>query len=305
MTGWLINDTLTCIPDTKTFWHDLLEWFPELQDKTGGYTPFSQLATTIEEHLRRGKKPDFIIRNATFFRRINTDVPTISYLQDSYSDDKFWQQIEVCNNSKLTVFNSSFVRDLYADKIKGESCVIKIGTDFEHFCKSKQQNLDILPRSILYVGSSDVATKGFNVIKNLIQNTEYNFCLVMKHKYDFEHPRVKVFNNVDHDMLKSIYNQCSLLLCPSNVETLHLAGIEAGACEVPIVANKVGIYNDLKSDSRWGHLVSDGDYKSAIEAVLKNTARYNPRQSFLDAGLDKETCREKWTKIIKEVKNNE
>ena len=24
-TGWLVNDTLTCIPGTKTIWHDLLE----------------------------------------------------------------------------------------------------------------------------------------------------------------------------------------------------------------------------------------------------------------------------------------
>ena len=42
--GWLVNDTLTCIPGTITFWHNLLEWFPELLDKTNGYTNYINLA---------------------------------------------------------------------------------------------------------------------------------------------------------------------------------------------------------------------------------------------------------------------
>ena len=36
--GWLVNDCLTCIPGTKTFWHDLLEWIPTLEDKTDFHT---------------------------------------------------------------------------------------------------------------------------------------------------------------------------------------------------------------------------------------------------------------------------
>ena len=41
--GWLINDCLTTIPGTKTFWHDLLDWIPNLEDKTLGYTSFLTL----------------------------------------------------------------------------------------------------------------------------------------------------------------------------------------------------------------------------------------------------------------------
>ena len=46
-TGWLVNDTLTCIPGTITFWHNLLEWNPYLIDKTNGYTNFSVLSQNI------------------------------------------------------------------------------------------------------------------------------------------------------------------------------------------------------------------------------------------------------------------
>jgi len=301
MTGWLINDTLTCIPNTKTLWHDLLDWFPRLEDKTGGHTSFENLADTIEKNLQNETAPDYIIRNATFFRRLSVDVPTISYLQDVYTDQRLWHQIEVCNNSVITVFNSSFVHNIYAPKIDCETCIIPIGTDFEHFCKESVEPIDILPDSILYVGSSDVTTKGFDVVLDLIDNTDYNFCLVMKHEYELEHPRVKVYNSVEHQVLKQIYNQCSVLICPSNIETLHLAGIEAGACGTPIVANPVGIYSDLKGDPRWGHLVTDGDFKTSLEKVLRDPTAYNPREVFLGAGLDKATSHNKWKELIEKV----
>lgn len=55
--GWLVNDFLTCIPGTKTFWHDLLEWIPGLTDKC---FPYPILADTIER-LGVESPPDYII----------------------------------------------------------------------------------------------------------------------------------------------------------------------------------------------------------------------------------------------------
>ena len=70
--GWLINDTLTCIPGTKTFWHNLLEWFPDLIDKTNKYTPYGILPDTIEQYYNNiEEKPYYIIRNASYFRKLN------------------------------------------------------------------------------------------------------------------------------------------------------------------------------------------------------------------------------------------
>jgi len=299
MTGWLVNDVLTCIPNTKTLWHDLLDWIPSLEDKTG--TPFPKLAETTERLFAQQGVPDYIIRNATFFRRLDTDAKTISYLQDHYQDERYWHQIEVCDNSAVTVFNSSYTHDIYASKIDCEVDIIPIGTDFKHFCATEISENNLLPDSVLYVGSADVDTKRFDVVLDLIEKTKYNFCLVMKDEYTLEHPRVKVYNKVDHNMLKQIYNQSAVLVCPSRTETLHLAGIEAGACGTPIVANQVGVYDDLKEDDRWGVLVKDGDFKNGINTILKNRDMYDPRSSFLEAGLDKETCQAKWLSLVKKI----
>jgi len=202
----------------------------------------------------------------------------------------------------VTVFNSLSVYKAYAGSVSSETEVIPIGTDFEHFCKTETNNdLELLPESVLYVGSSDISTKGFDIMLDLINDTNLNFCLVMKDDYELKHPRVKVFNKVNHNVLKKIYNQCATLVCPSRMETLHLSGIEAGACGMPIVANQVGIYDDLKDDSRWGLLVKNGDYESGIKAILKDRETYDPRAAFLEAGLDKKTCRAKWFSLTKEV----
>ena len=45
--GWLVNDCLASFPGVITFWHNLLEWFPELIDKTNGYTNYTILASYI------------------------------------------------------------------------------------------------------------------------------------------------------------------------------------------------------------------------------------------------------------------
>jgi hypothetical protein len=127
--GWLINDTLTCIPGTKTFWHDLLEWIPNLEDKCNGRTPFHILANNIENDAKIFGLPDYIIRNASYFRKINLPVKTISLLQDYIPNDT--TQLSVCNDSDLVVFNSPYTKALYQDKITANSIMIPLGVDFE------------------------------------------------------------------------------------------------------------------------------------------------------------------------------
>ena len=117
--GWLINDCLTCIPNTRTFWHDLLEWFPNLEDKCNGYTDYSVLASRIESTPDR---PDYIIRNGSYFRKLNIDVPTFCLIQDTMNDS---MQTEVINSSTCVVFASSETYNLYKDRINEIASVIR------------------------------------------------------------------------------------------------------------------------------------------------------------------------------------
>lgn len=297
--GWLVNDILTCIPGTKTFWHDLLDWIPNLEDKCGGYTPYNILASRIEEQAINNK-PDYIIRNATYFRPINLDVKTISLVQDLSTDQ---QQINVCNKSNVVVFNSPYTQSHYKDLITSKSVMIPLGVDFNKFVPLNEDfsaELGILPNSILFIGASNTSPKGFDIMSDIIKHTDYNFCLVMKDGYVTDNPRVKVFNRINHEKLIKVMNSCEMLVCTSRIETLHLAGVEAAACNLPLVTSNVGIYYDLEH-GQWGRNVKTFDYKDFIKEinfVKDNISFFNSRETFLKMGLDTETCKNNWIKLI-------
>jgi glycosyltransferase involved in cell wall biosynthesis len=294
--GWLVNDTLTCIPGTKTFWHDLLENVPGLVDKTDGNTSFNILPHKIVEYANIEGVPDYIIRNASFFSKINLTVPTISLLQDLGHG-----RIDVCNSSTVVVFNSPYTKANYRN-IQAPTEIIPLGVDFDFFKsdKSYKEELGIMEDSILFIGSSDFHPKGFDKVLHLIENSNYNFCLVMKDEFQINHPRVKVFNKVSHDKLLKIINSCALLICTSVVETQHLAGLEAAACNIPLVTTNVGVYYD-KEDAEWGLKVLDGNFKPKIDYVLNNRDKFSPREYFLNLGYDKKNCMKKWRELVEKI----
>ena len=303
--GWLVNDTLTCIPGTKTFWHDLLEWLPGLEDKTGGHTSFTILPQKIEADLEISSSPDYIIRNASYFRALNTDAPTISLLQDCKPPCARGQQIEVCRSSRVTVCNSPYTYEQYKDDLEGlDVRVIPLGVDFDLFRPLKrdacQEEMGVLPNSILFVGASTNNPKGFDIVKRLISETGYNFCLVMKDGHRVDNPRVVNFNRVSHEKLVKIMNACSVLICTSRQETLHLAGIEAAACNVPVIATNVGIYYGRESGP-WGLKSELADFSKTLDAFMASDKDYSPRSYFIGEGLDLCSVRNKWTKLIEEI----
>ena len=304
MTGWLINDCLTCIPGTKTFWHDLLEWFPNLIDMTNGHTFFRDLANTIEHKAKIHGEPDYIIRNATFFRDLNLKCHMISFLQDYYSELHLReQQINTCNGSDIVVFNSPFTESVYGDKISLDirTETIPIGTDFDLFHpmgnKDELRAKWHIPNNcILFIGSTN-SIKGFNIIENLIKNTNYNFCLVMKDDFKTNRDNVKVFNRVNHQELVEIINCCTMLICTSVRETLHLSGIEAAACDIPVLATNVGIYHN-RENGVWGRKATASTFEKDIQNMFKDIDTFSPRDYFLKEGLDRNSCREKWRKLL-------
>ncbi len=124
--GWLVNDCLTTIPGTTTFWHDLLEWFPSLEDKTGGYTKFDHLADKIEKDAEENGPPDYIIRNATYFRKLHIKTKQIALLQDHFDSPKKLSQLEICNRVDAVVFNSKFICDEYENFVHKPYHVINL-----------------------------------------------------------------------------------------------------------------------------------------------------------------------------------
>jgi glycosyltransferase involved in cell wall biosynthesis len=60
-----------------------------------------------------------------------------------------------------------------------------------------------------------------------------------------------------------------LLLIPSENESFGLAALEAMACEVPVVANRVGGLPEVIGDGETGYLVPLGDIKAMAERSIR------------------------------------
>lgn len=303
--GWLVNDTLTCIPGTKTLWHFLLDALPGIKDKTNGLTPFSELPILIErEYFYSSKqlRPDYIIRNASFFRPLRIKIPTISLLQDPYEEGTplHNMQVDVCNQSTCVVYNSEYTKNMYSKHVKRPGIVIPVGTNSDLF---KENHPKKSKNTIIYVGSTNEEYKGFSLLLKLIENSNYNFILVMKDDFQLNNDRVKVYNKISQEKLSELYNLSDLLVCTSKKETLHLAGIEAGFCNVPIVANDVGIYSKIKNDSRWGIVVNDYSedcYLKAIDEILKSD-KMSPRIVMEENKLSIKDFQARWKKLVSRI----
>ena len=302
--GWLVNDCITCIPGVKTFWHDLMEWFPRIEDKTNGYTPYPLLADRIEKEYNEAKiKPDYIIRNGSYFRKLNIDVPTFALIQDTQNNP---MQTEVINTVDCIVFASTGGYMAYKDRINPKNVrVIEQSSDFNFWQPIKERHPDVLPNSVLFIGDSSYEKKGFHRVLNLINTMEdTNFCLIMKDNTTLDdipkhcRDRVKIFNKVDRNVVKLLINSCICGICTSGMEEGHFAGIEIGACDVPMVARPVGCYLDrVKDAGQWGEVSSDENFAQTIRNVIKNKSSYSPRK-YYSKEYTLERCREKWENLL-------
>lgn len=299
--GWLINDCLTCIPNTRTFWHDLLDWFPNLKDKCDGYTDYSILAQKIESLPNR---PNYIIRNGSYFRKLNIDVPTFSLIQDTMNNAI---QTDVINSSTCVVFASKQTYDIYKNRINPKNVrIIEQSSDFNFFKPIFEKHPDVLPNSIIFIGDSSYEKKGFHRVLNLIDTMrDFNFCLVMKDNTTLdiipEHNRnrVRIFNRVDRNTVRLLINSCVCAICTSGNEEGHFAGIEIGACDIPMVSRPMGCYLDRKDDESWGLIADDEDFPTKIKYVINNRQKFSPRK-YYSKEYTLERCHEKWKSLIEE-----
>ena len=306
--GWLVNDTLTCIPGVTTLWNELLSWLPHLQDKTNGYTDYSILPAKIELELESlNEKPDYIIRNGSYFRKLNINIPTISLVQDIQNNP---MQTEVLNSSTIVIFSSIHLYNEYKHRINPKNMrVIRWSSDFNFFKPIPERHPEVLHNSILFIGDSSYGKKGFNLVLDIIDKTpDYNFCLIMKDNTTIDiipeknRSRVRIFNKVERKNMPLLINSCVCGICTSNYEEGHWAGIEMGACDLPMVTRPMGCYLDRVDDMSWGEFAQDNEFPDKIRYVLANKHLYSPRK-YYSKEYTLEGFRNNWIKAVEDLNN--
>lgn len=258
MNGFLVNDRLTAIPGTKTLWGHLLDGVEGLVDLTG--YPYPQLAE-VAEVMSGEFKPNYIIRNAAYFRSLNVDCPVIAFVQDILSGPVRDMLIEACSSSRIVVFNSEYTRMMYPELHAADYRVIPVGTDDELF-KPTDRDKDIPEHAVLWVGSGH-HVKGFDLACQLADESDRPWVFVMKDDSPVPVDGCLVYRSISQERLAAIASSCAVGVCTSREETQHLAGIEAGMCGLPLVTTNVGAYYNRIS-GLWGQR-SSGDWLRDME----------------------------------------
>lgn len=303
---YLVNDFMTTIPGTKTFWHNLQGWFG-LQFIGGDY---EKLAVAASKEIP--EDATLVIRNATYFGPLETDAPTISLVQDIVEGEVREMQHRVVKSShNHVVYNSEYTRSKCPKYASSEKNVIPLPVDFNHFEPGNrmglQQKLGLPDGCVCWVGASKGAAaevKGWPVFLQIVRlNPDISFVAVFKDSIPIQMPpNMRCYERLSHDRLIDVMGACCVGLCTSTVETQHLAGIEMGGCGLAMVAPRVGCYYERKNMP--GILIDDPTTNVYTMAIRATLAEYRCPQTIHDywrEEFDEEVVKKQWQALIEEV----
>ncbi|MBK9528844.1 MAG: N-acetyl-alpha-D-glucosaminyl L-malate synthase BshA [Acidobacteria bacterium] len=89
-----------------------------------------------------------------------------------------------------------------------------------------------------------------------------------------------------------------LFLLPSELESFGLAALEAQACEVPVIATRIGGIPEVVNDGESGFLSDVGDIEKMSADVIRLLSDENMRRSFGEKGRELAVQRYSTSKII-------
>lgn len=302
----LVNDCLSALPDHRTFWNDLQDWFG--CEFVGG--EYSILAAEAD---KRSGGASIIIRNGTWFPPVPGNTPTISLIQDIFTEGPVRDmQDAVISDHGCIVFNSEFTRSKYIPT-NGEPFrwdheeVIPLPVDFGTFEPGNhmglQQALGLPDGGVIWVGSQN-PIKGYETFIRIVRsNPHIPFVGVFKDSLpEYGPPNLRSYCRVTHEELAKLIGACRVGLCTSVRESQHLAGIEMGACGLPIVVPNTGTYwNRAEMPGAIITEPSVRNYSDAIRSMLAVSGNPSPTRNYWMEEFDPSVVLAAWAKLIEEV----
>ncbi len=159
--------------------------------------------------------------------------------------------------------------------------------------KECRQNLgwDLDNKYILFASNPDRKEKNFALAQGTINRIKINSV------------NLKIIYHIDHSQMPVYLNAADILLLTSKWEGSPNIVKEAMACNVPVVATKVGDIEYLFGNTE-GYYYTDTDpdkLAGKINYVLNNDIKPNGRQRIIDLELDSESITDKLIQVYQDV----
>lgn len=294
------NDIVTGFMGERVLWDYLLEL-----PKTVGldYRTVGGKGSVDYKKYVKANLPDLklVIQNATFMDFVLPDNYTICFLQDDLRKMQA-ASFDQENNLKLADELATNTEIVAASYPEFDFSCIPVGVDSELF---KPQNKSELRKKYnilntekvgIFVGALD-EVKGWSRVRECIESCpDYKWIIVSKYKESYDHKNVLMFNKVTHGQLVELLNCSDFFILGSLVETQCLAAIEAGMCDLPIIMNKVGIFETFNDDELNSVGVFGKDFKEAVKEVFNKS--FEPRKTLLTKNITTDFCKKSWYQLI-------
>ena len=134
----------------------------------------------------------------------------------------------------------------------------------------------------LFVGTF-IKTKGIDIYIDAIKTLGDNnlkFCFVGSGEYKSEISKITncdadIFENLDQNQIRLLYNQSRFLIVPSRNEAFGLVVTEAMFCGLPVIVSGAGGLKDQVSNNYNGFILEQNDVKHLSEAIIKTNSLSN------------------------------
>lgn len=100
------------------------------------------------------------------------------------------------------------------------------------------------------------------------------------------HSKVKFIGRVPHQRVPKFLNLLDIFVAMSRAESFGVALLEAAACELPVIASKVGGIPEVVLDKKTGFLIESEDVEKCSKALTTLILNPNLRNSMGKAGRD-------------------
>jgi len=152
----------------------------------------------------------------------------------------------------------------------------------------------------IFIGS-DNPVKNFQMIVTLMSCfSEITWIMVTKDYFARPFDNVLVFYNIPQIKINELLNCADFFILTSPIEGCGIAMLEAMSSGVPCIISKSGYFWDYW-DPKIGIQVDHDSFEQHAEAVINiNKIKTDPRSIIFERGLDYESWKKKWEKLINE-----
>jgi spore coat protein SA len=113
--------------------------------------------------------------------------------------------------------------------------------------------------------------------------------------------RVRFVGPVPNSRVVDYYREADVLINPSFSEAFGMSLIEAMACQLPVVATRVGGMTEVVEDTQAGLLVGPGDATALADAIIRLLADDDLRERMGQAGRRRAIERYSWEQVTESL----